>query len=255
MLNFSGIDSSSFLGKALRKVINTVFTKGTRVPILQGPCRGMKWVVGSSIHGCWLGSYEMEKQKRILEYLKPGMIVYDIGANVGYYTLLFSRVIGNSGAVYAFEPFFENIYFLNKHLELNKLKNVIIVPVAISDKNGEIEFYLSNSSLEGTLLKNNISYMDSIQVLSLSLDTYIALQTNCLPDLIKMDVEGAEYLVLVGMQKLMQLKKPILFIAFHGEEIARKCASILRQFNYRTINLEGNEIDINRTYSDEIIAL
>ena len=215
----------------------------------------MKWVVGSSIHGCWLGSYELKKQKRILEYLKPGMIVYDIGAHVGYYMLLFSKVIGNSGKVYVFEPFFENLYFLNQHLELNNLENVIIVPVAISDKNGEIDFYLNHSSLEGTLLKNRMNYMNSIQVLSISLDSYIAIQRNRLPDLIKIDVEGAEYFVLVGMQKIMQSKKPILFIAFHGEEIARKCASILMQFNYRTINLEGNEIDINHTYADEIIAL
>ncbi len=82
----------------------------------------MKWIVGSSNHGCWLGSYELKKQNQLVKYLKPGMIVYDIGAHVGFYTLIISKAVGPNGMVYAFEPFPDNIIFLKKHISLNKLR-------------------------------------------------------------------------------------------------------------------------------------
>lgn len=57
----------------------------------------MAWVVGSAPHGCWLGTYELEKQRTIMPFIKPGMTIFDIGAQAGFYTLLFSRLVGPSG--------------------------------------------------------------------------------------------------------------------------------------------------------------
>jgi len=77
MINFSGLNANSRIGKILRKILKLT-PKGFVFPILQGPAKGMKWIVGSSNHGCWLGSYELKKQKQIVKYLKPCMVVYDI---------------------------------------------------------------------------------------------------------------------------------------------------------------------------------
>ncbi len=132
MINFSGINAGSWRGKTLRNLLNLI-PKGAIFPILQGPAKGMKWIVGPSDHGCWLGSYELKKQKQIEKYLKPGMVVYDIGAHVGFYSLLFSRAVGSEGMVYAFEPFPGNVIFLRKHRQLNKLANIIVEEYAISD--------------------------------------------------------------------------------------------------------------------------
>jgi hypothetical protein len=77
MVNWSGINGKSLIGKFLRAVLNTLIPPGKILPILQGPTRGMKWIVGSSNHGCWLGSYELEKQRILKKYLKEGMVVYD----------------------------------------------------------------------------------------------------------------------------------------------------------------------------------
>ena len=103
MINFSGIPQSNWLGRALRLPLRLI-PKDANVRILQGPLRGKYWISGSSDHGCWLGSYEVAKQRKVTELVRPGMICWDVGANVGFYTLLFAELVGRTGSVYAFEP-------------------------------------------------------------------------------------------------------------------------------------------------------
>jgi FkbM family methyltransferase len=254
LFNITGLSKQSFIGKILRKSLKLVIPKDAVLPILQGPARGMKWLVGSSVNACWLGSYEFRKQQKILEYLQPGMVAYDIGAHAGFFTLIFSRIVGPSGKVYAFEPLPENIRFLRKHQELNKSNNVIIEPVAVSNKNEEICFYKDSQTYKGNIVNNNSDIIDNIKVESITIDHYIEINNKRSPDFIKMDVEGAESMVLTGMAKLMAIKKPILFIALHNEEVAKECSLILKKYNYEIFDLEGNATDISRTFIDEIIA-
>jgi len=69
------------------------------LPIMQGRLHGKKWIVGAGEHGYWLGSYEIRKRQSFEAMIKPGTVVYDIGANVGYYSLLASSLIGETGKV------------------------------------------------------------------------------------------------------------------------------------------------------------
>jgi hypothetical protein len=92
-LNFSGIHRGNLAGRLLRAPLE-LLPKGLTVRVLQGPARGMKWVVGSGTHGCWLGSYEYSKQRLLRRLIRPGDVVYDVGANVGFYTLLLLRELG-----------------------------------------------------------------------------------------------------------------------------------------------------------------
>lgn len=127
MINFSGIFYDSFIGKLLRFPLRLI-PSNLIVRILQGPNRGTKWVVGSSTNGCWLGSYEFEKQLLISAYIRKDMVCYDIGAHVGFYTLMFAKF---ARKVYAFEPLPRNLNFLIKHVKLNNLDEVVqIFPVA-----------------------------------------------------------------------------------------------------------------------------
>ena len=89
LMSFSAISSNSLLGAALRYPLRWI-PDDLVVPVLQGPLRGKKWIVGSSSHGCWLGGYEYEKQRRFAQAINPGGVVYDIGAHVGFYMLLAS---------------------------------------------------------------------------------------------------------------------------------------------------------------------
>jgi FkbM family methyltransferase len=257
MINFSGLNANSGIGKILRKILKLT-PKGLVFPILQGPAKGMKWVVGSSHHGCWLGSYELKKQKQIVKYLKPGMVVYDIGAHVGFYTLLFSRAVGPDGRVYAFEPFPENNLCLKRHSCLNKLENVLIEQYAVSDSTGEVMFYSDQvSNYMGSIIKINQS--DNIRriiVKTIILDKYVYHENNSPPDLIKMDIEGAEYHALSGMENILKNVSPILFLSLHGPEVARECRDFIRKFNYKIYNLDGCLIsNYDEELPTEIVAL
>ena len=95
-LKISKIPINSSIGKLLRFLLNLI-PRDYEVPILQGKLKGQKWIVGSSNHGCWLGSYEYEKRLRFEGEVQKDSVVYDIGANVGFYTLLASKLVGGNG--------------------------------------------------------------------------------------------------------------------------------------------------------------
>src|SRR5262245_24459731 len=116
MLDFSAITRrSKLLGRICRIPLNLI-PKGTVVPIMQGPLRGKRWVVSQSLHSFWLGSYEVDKQKLMAQHIKLGDIFYDIGANVGFYTLFAAQFVRKNGHVYSFEPFPEVACLVEKHI-------------------------------------------------------------------------------------------------------------------------------------------
>lgn len=85
-MDFSSISQKSWLGWLARLPLK-LLPPGLVLPVLQGPLRGRRWIVGSGVHGYWLGSYELAKRRRFEQLVQPGQVVYDIGAQVGYYSL------------------------------------------------------------------------------------------------------------------------------------------------------------------------
>jgi FkbM family methyltransferase len=142
---------------------------------------------------------------------------------------MFSKIVGINGKVYAFEPFDSNITFLQKHIIINRLSNTILQGCAVSNIDGEVVFFPNKSSSMGTIIEDD--YLLSqyyTKVPAITLDNFVYDRNNLAPDLIKMDIEGAEALALSGMRKLLNKKKPIIFIALHGEEKANNCFKILK---------------------------
>jgi len=141
--------------------------------------------------------------------VKEGDIVVDIGANQGSYMVFLSRLVGQKGKVYAFEPDPRN-FFILKH-RTRKLKNVIIERIAVGNKKSRIKFNLDKSSNVSTIHKDAvISPIASIEVDMICLDDYFC---NLKDDiaLIKIDVEGSEPLVLEGMKNLINKVKVLVF--------------------------------------------
>ena len=243
MINISKTDFRTPFGKLLRLPLKLIPDK-TVLPILQGMLKGKKWIKGSSINGCWLGTYELDKQVLFSKYIKPGNIVYDVGANAGFYSLLSSLLVSETGKVYSFEPLPANISYLKKHIELNKLGNVKVIEKAVSNKVSTVRFNFGDNRSAG-----HISNDGEIEVETISIDEFIS-QGNPSPDIIKMDIEGAEYEALIGAKELLKRKKPVIFLATHSSEIRAKCLKLLAEFGYTITSLDNKPIE----ESDEFVC-
>jgi FkbM family methyltransferase len=141
--------------------------------------------------------------------IKEGDIVVDIGANSGQYTIFLSKLVSQKGKVYAFEPDPRSFLFL-KH-RTRKLKNVIIERYAVDNKKSKIKFYLDKFRGWSTIYKDaTVSPITCLEIDMISLDEYFYNLKDEIA-LIKMDVQGAEFLVLEGMKNLIKKVKAIIF--------------------------------------------
>lgn len=229
--------------------------KSAILPVLSGLNQGQKWTVGSSIHGCWLGGYELAKQTALKKFVKSGMTALDIGANTGFYTLAFSRLVGKDGQVWAFEPLAENVCHLLQHVKLNRLRNVTVVQAAVGAQSSIVEFHIAQNNSMGSIANGSEQILGGYKVPVVSLDALVQEQKIAVPDLIKMDIEGTESLALEGAKMLLREHKTIWFIALHGEEQKERCLEILRGYNYRIYALDETEFNGAYVENDEIYAI
>ena len=175
------------------------------------------------MHGYWLGTYERESVETFAAAIQSGMTVWDVGANIGYYTLLARRLVGPAGQVVAIEPLPVNLAALRAHLALNGFGDVDVVEAAAAATSGTARFRMTDSPGEG--------YFDGdgeIEVATIALDTL----TERLPHVVKIDVEGFADLVLRGADRILE-HHPVILLATHPRtgEPAR-CRGILDRFGY-----------------------
>jgi len=140
--------------------------------------------------------------------IKKGDTVLDIGANIGYYTLIFAKLVGENGKVFAFEPDPENFELLKKNVKINNYKNVVLIKKAVSNKSGKIKLYLSEDNKGGHRIYNSYDGRKSIEIESLKLDDYFK-EFKGRINFIKIDIEGAEYAALEGMNSILRKNKKI----------------------------------------------
>ena len=246
----SRIPPTGLLGQVLRLPLRLV-PKQAVMTVRSGLNAGMKWIAGSSIHGCWLGHYEHDKQALVARLVKPGMKIFDIGANAGFYTLAFSRLTGAAGHVWAFEPFAENATNMLAHLRLNVVGNVTLVQAAVAGRSGVAGFQIAQSNSMGMLAENAKGYL----VPTVALDVLIQEGTVPMPDLIKMDVEGAAASVLEGAKALLRHRTVVLLIALHGDVPMRACQKLLHEAGYQAFRMDGQALAADAAFVDEIYAM
>jgi FkbM family methyltransferase len=216
------------LAKILRLPLSLIPAEA-EVRILRGPLRGMIWVKGAGPNACWLGMYEATRVHAFANTVKPGAVVYDVGANVGIYSLLASLLVGPSGSVYAFEPLPRNLKYLRKHISLNRLRNCTVFEQAVCNHEGTRSF--SGTALESSMAR--LSDDGELLVPSTTLDTCIYGQKRLLPpDIIKIDVEGAEMEVLQGSQQSIAEFRPAIFLEIHGTQLHADCRAFLSKMDY-----------------------
>jgi FkbM family methyltransferase len=194
--------------------IATKPVRRTALPVLSGYGRGLRVRVGPSTLTRIVSRIEIEVEEAFLRALEPGDVVYDVGANIGWFALLAARRVGPAGKVFAFEPFAENVNYARSNAAANHFPNLRVVPAAVADRNGWSRF-TTNSSLQGRLDEGGQDFVPVV-----SLDAWA--ESHDTPSLVKVDVEGAEGDVLRGMSSMLSSSRPILIIELHdtGVEVA-----------------------------------
>jgi FkbM family methyltransferase len=154
----------------------------------------------------FVGKFEEVEVNWFCQTVQPGDIVLDVGANGGLYTLLASKLVGSNGHVYAFEPGERELNLLRNNISRNNLSNVTVVDKAVSDKKSSSNFVVSQDGAMNSLARNTHMYqevIDNVVVETISLDDFVEDCGISKVNVVKVDVEGAEHLVLRGMKKLL----------------------------------------------------
>lgn len=199
-----------------------------------------------------MGTHELQMQSAMREHVRPGMVVYDCGANVGYFSALLARLVGDGGRVYAFEPSPASLECLRAAVELNGLSNLTVVPEGVWDERGTLRFRRGDEGaslvvdhVEGVFgeatERDDAGPGSCIDIKVNSLDNFVYEQGHAPPDFIKLDVEGAEGHAMRGARRLLAERRPGLLLEIHGEP-GREVWSLLKELNYTATDISNGEV-------------
>ncbi len=217
--------------------------------VMRGRLAGARINLGGSFIRYLTGDAEPEVQDALAQLIEPGQTVYDVGANIGFFTILCSRLVGPQGRVYAFEPIPQNLATLRRNVALNGLTNVVVVEKALSSSTGTAEMFVSPWSAFHSLNVAGASKQDNhgpeageIVVQTVTLDEFLQDGDVRAPDLVKIDVEGAELIVLAGMGETLRTRKPLLLCELHDTNAAY--AEFVDSIDYRVrlVDEDGDDV-------------
>jgi FkbM family methyltransferase len=233
------VASGGLRAAALRRVE----TGTLRVPV--GRAQGLRFEMrhlrvdhahfGAIAHGL----LEMSVQEAMARHLGRGGVLYDVGANVGFFSLLGARLVGEPGHVYAFEPAPENARAIADNAAMNAFANVTVLERAAFSRTGTGQLQLvddrSWSKLEGYGAHPGTERVVDVELVAI--DDLLAAGELLPPTLVKIDVEGAELEVLAGMCATIARHRPAIICELHGTHLG--FVSAMAAHSYRVVNLEG----------------
>lgn len=191
--------------------------------VQEGPAQGV-WLHLNPRTGTayFEGVGERGVQETLQKHLQPGMTFYDVGANIGFFSLLAARMVGKEGQVVAFEADPEIAMRLREHVARNKFEWIKVEEEAVWSEAGFVFFERIDPAASPDRGLGHIVAAraeDTIQVNAVSLDQYS--EANPAPDFIKCDVEGAEVEVFRGAERLLREKRPGIICEMHSEQNER----------------------------------
>ncbi|NQT06171.1 MAG: FkbM family methyltransferase [Candidatus Omnitrophica bacterium] len=187
-----------------------------------------------------------------LEACRGKRRVFDIGAHIGLYSLPASREIAGDGYIYAFEPSKANREYLEKHMRFNGIDNVRIYPFLIGERSEDnVSFYENLNEPDdmnaAKVIKNHKMY-NKVYRKQVSLDDFCR-DENIIPEVIKIDVEGAEIEVLKGAEKMLKKNRPVLFLSVHPKRLSAlgssidKLTELVHSIGYKAYDVNDNRAD------------
>jgi len=208
--------AAPMLGPLVRWAANRTGPRGLRVYPLAEPLRGNRMLLDWHTQKAYVfGTHEPEVTAAMYNCIAPGCVTVDVGAHIGYHTLLMARLAGPDGMVVAFEPWPENFKVLQENVALNALSNVVLVNKAVMACSGTLKMA---AGVDGFCSSTSAVREDgTVPVSSVSLDEYAASE---LPGqrigFVKIDVEGAETSIFAGMAQVISSHQPTILVGLHG---------------------------------------
>jgi FkbM family methyltransferase len=223
---------------AARRIISTFANPflpahPTRVVVKAGAGKGLSLLIyPRSEKYFWTGAHEERVQQVLVGILARGATFWDVGANIGFMSLIASRAVGDEGRVHAFEPLPANLERLRESIRLNGVNNVTVHPFALARASGNAILHAHDSPLMWSLDPVGHS-ANGIDVACRTLDDVAA--ESGPPDLVKIDVEGAELDVLRGGVELVRTACPPLIVEFTRAEMIDEARALLPRYECRLI--------------------
>lgn len=246
----------------LKEPLKYLFLSWCPIPV-KLPCG--KWMLTYwDINGINIrrGNYETKYLSFMEKYLKSGMIVFDIGAHNGYYSLLSSVRVGNKGLVVAFEPSSRERKRLERNISFNFIKNIKVEKNAIGSYSGKTKFFVRDDRETGC---NSIKYhsddIDFSEVLVpiMTIDKYLQDNPNLEPDFINIDAEGLEPEILKGASKLLQKKKRPVFLIELTKDQGKEICNLLKKKKYNLYFVgKGGKLltaNLQEAYDKNLVAI
>ena len=245
------------LGPLLQKAYLSLKGEGKIRPITTGHLAGLKyhqyrWSTPNPdlVQTNW----DDPLPNAFIHHIKNKKRFYDIGANWGFYVLLASKHKDPHCQIVAFEPHPQSAKELESQITLNQITSALVIQAALSDQSGHLQFADTGSAIGQKLatLNDSPQSAQTITVPTMTLDQ--ATQQFGPPDLIKLDVEGAENLVIAGGHQTLQHHRPTLLVEIHGQDRATPFYTKMHHLHYQCQTPTGEPVT-NQAYHHHLICL
>jgi FkbM family methyltransferase len=257
MINFRKIVNLQFNSAILRNLLSLRFRESKFYTIPFGAIRGSKLYYRKDINfHAMIGVWEKESLQ-VLEKIfyrfglnQPDKVIADVGGNIGYYSIFFSKYLDPSTKIFVFEPSLEILPVLRKNIMINNISNVKVLDLAVADHTGRDEFFIAEHHHQSSLLKDwskNATTGTKTVVATITLDDFFEkFNQGRFPDLIKMDIEGGGIYALKGCTKCITRNRPFILIESHNKGEDRAVSFVLQQFNYEAFRVTNDKWIIHK---------
>ena len=248
----SYIGRAPLAGGLLRRIARH-YPEGSVVAIRWGEAKGLLWRRHHRyVNGYWVGVYELPLQHAISNRLSSGKTFFDVGANAGFFTLVAAKVVGASGNCVAFEPLPKNAESVLEQLELNGFNHCHLVQKAVASECGLVNLSFSSDGDPTAHLVEAQNESSALKIQATTLDE--AFKAWGAPNLIKLDVEGAEAVVVEGAKTMLAACHPTWIIELHGSDQELCVKELLSRYGYQFTALEGCEPKAEGEYPRHVVA-
>lgn len=226
------------LARLIRRGLNRAAPTGlVEVKVAAGDLAGFTILLDMQVDkDYWLGTYEPELQSALRELIPASAVIFDIGANIGYVSLLLAKAAGETGKVFAFEALPSNVEQLRRNLALNGMDaQVTVIASAVTQAPGPVRFLVHASGGMGKAAGSagrDDQYQSEATVPGISLDEFVFGHGNPPPQVVKMDIEGGEVMALPGMRRVLTEARPLMLMELHGPESSRVAWETLTAAGY-----------------------